>query len=58
MNLLRVSANPNPNSVAGALAGHIRYQGAVEIQAIGAVALNQSPASTCSKNLLISSSKM
>lgn len=39
--LLKVSSKSNPNSVAGALAGIIRDQGAVEIQSIGAGALNQ-----------------
>ena len=41
MGVLKVSAKSNPNSVAGALAGVIREQGAAEIQAIGAGALNQ-----------------
>lgn len=40
--VLKVSAKSNPNSVAGALAGVIRERGAAEIQAIGAGALNQS----------------
>ncbi len=39
--LLKVSANSNPNSVAGALAGVIREQGKVELQTVGAGALNQ-----------------
>ena len=38
---LKVSANSNPNSVAGALAGVIRDEGHAEMQAIGAGALNQ-----------------
>lgn len=42
MELLKVSSKSNPNSVAGALAGIIRESGTVEIQAIGAGALNQS----------------
>ncbi|UCZ51653.1 stage V sporulation protein S [Bacillus shivajii] len=42
MEVLKVSAKSNPNSVAGALAGVIRERGAAEIQAIGAGALNQS----------------
>ncbi len=41
MELLKVSAKSNPNSVAGALAGVIREIGNAEIQAIGAGALNQ-----------------
>jgi stage V sporulation protein S len=39
--VLKVSTKSNPNSVAGALAGIIREQGAVEIQTVGAGALNQ-----------------
>lgn len=42
MDALKVSSKSNPNSVAGALAGVIRENGAAEIQAIGAGALNQS----------------
>ena len=42
MEVLKVSAKSNPNSVAGALAGTIREKGSAEIQAIGAGALNQS----------------
>ena len=41
MEVLRVSAKSNPNSVAGALAGVLRERGGAEIQAIGAGALNQ-----------------
>ncbi|KYO65739.1 MULTISPECIES: stage V sporulation protein S [Thermovenabulum] len=41
MEVLKVSAKSNPNSVAGALAGVIREKGAAEIQVIGAGALNQ-----------------
>ena len=41
MEILKVSAKSNPNSVAGALAGVMREKGGVEIQAIGAGALNQ-----------------
>ncbi len=41
MQILKVSAKSNPNSVAGALAGVIREDGAVEMRAIGAGALNQ-----------------
>ncbi len=41
MEVLKVSANSNPNSVAGALAGVLREQGKAEMQAIGAGALNQ-----------------
>ncbi|AJD91073.1 stage V sporulation protein S [Jeotgalibacillus malaysiensis] len=41
MNVLKVSSKSNPNSVAGALAGVLREKGFVEVQAIGAGALNQ-----------------
>ena len=39
--VLKVSSKSNPNSVAGALAGVVRGSGAVEIQVVGAGALNQ-----------------
>ena len=35
MEILKVSARSNPNSVAGALAGVLREKGGAEIQAIG-----------------------
>ena len=41
MEILKVSAKSNPNSVAGALAGVIRENGSAEMQVIGAGALNQ-----------------
>lgn len=43
MKILKVSSNSNPNSVAGALAGALRDSdyANVEMQAIGAGALNQ-----------------
>ncbi len=41
METLKVSSKSNPNSVAGALANVFREKGAVEIQAVGAGALNQ-----------------
>lgn len=39
--LLKVSAKSNPNAVAGAIAGIVRQSGSVELQVIGAGALNQ-----------------
>src|SRR5712692_2495142 len=39
--ILKVSSRSNPNSVAGAMAGVIRQSGAVEVQVVGAGALNQ-----------------
>ena len=39
--VLKVSSKSNPNSVAGALAGVLRQYGAVEVQVVGAGALNQ-----------------
>lgn len=41
MEILKVSANSKPKAVAGALAAVIRAQGAVEMQAVGAGAINQ-----------------
>ncbi len=41
METLKVGTKSNPNSVAGALANVFREHGEVEIQAIGAGALNQ-----------------
>ncbi|MFW5976519.1 MAG: stage V sporulation protein S [Bacillota bacterium] len=42
MEVLKVSADSSPKSVAGALAGVLREEGEAELQAIGAGALNQS----------------
>ena len=41
METLKVSSKSNPSSVAGALANVFREKGNVEIQAVGAEALNQ-----------------
>ena len=41
IDVLKVSSKSNPNSVAGALAGVVRSNGSVEIQVVGAGALNQ-----------------
>ncbi len=41
MEQLKVSTRSNPNSVAGAMAGVVRQQGVVEVQVVGAGALNQ-----------------
>ena len=41
METLKVSSKSNPNSVAGALANVYKENGIVEIQAVGAGALNQ-----------------
>ncbi|MFO7941839.1 MAG: stage V sporulation protein S [Bacillota bacterium] len=41
MELLRVSSNSKPKSVAGALSAVIRSQGEAELQAVGASAVNQ-----------------
>ncbi|OWZ84066.1 stage V sporulation protein S [Natranaerobius trueperi] len=48
MEMLKVSAKSDPNKVAGALAGVIRERGKVELQAIGAGAINQ-----CTKSIAI-----
>lgn len=41
MEVLKVSTKSNPNSVAGALAAIIKERNTVEIQAVGAGAINQ-----------------
>jgi stage V sporulation protein S len=41
VDVLKVSADSDPNSVAGALAGVLREEGNAELQAVGAGALNQ-----------------
>lgn len=41
MEILKVSTRSIPNSVAGAIAGVIRENGSVEVQAVGAGACNQ-----------------
>lgn len=42
MDVLKVSAQSNPKSVAGALAAVLRERGSAEVQAVGAGAVNQS----------------
>ena len=41
MDVLKVSSRSSPSSVAGAMAGAIRQRGVVEVQVVGAGALNQ-----------------
>lgn len=41
MEVVKVSSRSNPNSCAGALAGVLRSAGVVEVQVVGAGALNQ-----------------
>lgn len=41
MEVLKVSTKSNPNSVAGALAAIIKEKNIVEVQAVGAGAINQ-----------------
>lgn len=41
METLKVSTRSNPNAVAGAMAGVVRDTGGVEVQVVGAGALNQ-----------------
>ncbi|HVF85687.1 MAG TPA: stage V sporulation protein S [Abditibacteriaceae bacterium] len=41
METLRVSSKSKPNTVAGAIAGVVREKGEVEVQTVGAGALNQ-----------------
>ncbi len=46
MEILKVSSKSNPNSVAGAIAGVMREEGSVELQAVGAGAVNQAVKAT------------
>ena len=46
MEILKVSSRSNPNSVAGAMAGVVRQWGTVEVQVVGAGALNQAVKAT------------
>ena len=46
MEILKISAKSNPNSVAGAIAGLVKENNKAEMQAIGAGALNQAKSST------------
>ena len=41
METLKISTKSNPNSVAGAIASLVKEKGKIEMQAIGAGALNQ-----------------
>ena len=41
MDVMKVSSKSNPNSIAGAIAGIIKEKNRVEIQAVGAGAINQ-----------------
>lgn len=41
MEILKISAKSSPNGVAGAIAGLVKENGKVEMQAIGAGAINQ-----------------
>jgi stage V sporulation protein S len=41
MEILKVSSRSVPNSVAGAIAGAVRENGGVEVQAVGSGAINQ-----------------
>lgn len=42
MEKLRISSKSSPGSIAGAIAGFVREDGRVEMQAVGASAANQS----------------
>lgn len=41
MDILKISAKSSPNGIAGAIAGLVKENGKVEMQAIGAGAINQ-----------------
>ena len=47
MQLLRVSSKSPPASVAGALTAGLKQDGAVELQSVGAAALNQAVKAIC-----------
>lgn len=54
MDSLKVSAKSSPNMVAGAIAGIIREREDVEIQAIGAGAVNQAVKAVAAANIFLS----
>jgi stage V sporulation protein S len=41
MEVLKISGKSSANAIAGAIAGVVRSSGAVELQAVGAAAINQ-----------------
>ena len=41
MKMLKVSSKSNPNNVAGAISNYIKEDGSVDVQVIGAAAVNQ-----------------
>jgi len=47
MDLIKVAANSRSTAVAGAIAGVMREQGQVDVQAIGAGAVNQAIKAVC-----------
>ena len=47
MDLIKVAANSRSTAVAGAIAGVIREKGQVDVQAIGAGAVNQAIKAVC-----------
>ena len=53
MELLKVASQLNPNSVAGAIAGALEQDTAVEMHAIGVCAVNQSVRATAIAKRLI-----
>ena len=56
MDALKVSSKSSPSSVAGAMAGVVRQHGSVEVQVVGAGALNQAiKAVAIARGYLISS---
>lgn len=54
MDSLKVSSKSSPNMVAGAIAGIIREKEDVEIQAIGAGAVNQAVKAVAAANIFLS----
>ncbi len=53
MELLKVASQSNPNSVAGAIAGALEQDAAVEMHAIGVYSVNQSAKATAIAKRLI-----
>lgn len=58
METVRVSGQSRPNSVAGAIAALLRLHGVLEVQAIGAVAVNQAVKSIAIARSYISVDKL
>jgi stage V sporulation protein S len=58
MEVMKVSTKSNPNAVAGAIAGSVRDNGAVELLTIGASALNQAVKAIAIARILLAPSEV